>query len=136
MEERATREALLRCGLFKGLEEDRLKALSEAATHVIYEPGALIYEKGSPSGGTFCLILSGEAEALSEQGVALRKLGQGQVIGEIGATSPQQKRTVTLRAIQRVELLEWKAGELVDQIPELIKRLKDLAWKRVSDWYE
>jgi len=136
MEQRKVREALLRCDLFKGLDEIRLKALSEAATPATYERGATIYEKGSPSGKTFSLILSGEVEALSEQGMSLRKLGQGQVIGEIGATSPQQKRTVTLRAVGRVDLLEWKTDELADQMPELIRRLKDLAWKRVSDWYE
>ena len=58
------------------------------------------------------------------------------IIGEIGATSPQQKRTITLKAGKHTEVLEWRIDEIAEQLPELSERLKDLAWRRVSDWFE
>jgi CRP-like cAMP-binding protein len=130
------REAVGRCELFEDLDETQHAVLAERAELASYPEGKAIYAKGREADHTFGLIVSGEAEALSEGGIALRTLGPGQIIGEIGALSPQQKRTITLRAGKPTQVLEWRVDDVSGDVPELIKRLKDLAWRRVSDWFE
>ena len=130
------RQALERCDLFKNFDESRFEALAENAALTSYSSGQVIYAKGGEADHVFGLIVSGEAQALSEAGVALRTLGPGQIIGEIGAMSPQQKRTITLRAGQYTEVLEWHISDVSGKIPELAGLLKELAWRRVTDWFE
>ena len=136
MELENVREALQECDLFEDFDESQCAVLAESAQLTSYPEGRAIYAKGGEADRTFGLIVSGQAEALSESGIALRTLGPGQIIGEIGAMSPQQKRTITLRAGKHTEVLEWRIDNITGQIPELIERLKDLAWRRVSDWFE
>jgi CRP-like cAMP-binding protein len=136
MELKQIREALQRCRLFEDLNEGQYHTLAGDARQATYAEGKAIYAKGSDSDRTFGLITSGEAEALSEAGMCLRTLGPGEIIGEIGALSPQQKRTITLRAGKPMAILEWNIDDIAEKMPELIKKLKDLAWRRVSDWYE
>jgi len=136
MELEEMRGALEQCKLFEGFDESQYMILAEGGRQETYAEGDTIYAKGSDSNRTFGLIISGEAEVLSERGMCLGTLGPGQIIGEIGAMSPQQKRTITLRAGKPMAILEWDVGDITERLPELIKRLKDLAWKRISDWYE
>ena len=88
MESNEVREALGQCDLFKDFDESRYTLLTESAELTSYPQGKAIYAKGGEADRTFGLIVSGEAEALSEGGMTLRKLGPGQIIGEIRRHEP------------------------------------------------
>jgi hypothetical protein len=62
-------------------------------------------------------------------------MGSGEVIGEVGATSPQSKRTVTVKTIEPTEILEWNIKTIQNRLPDLMKTLKELAWKHISNYY-
>lgn len=122
--------------LFKKLDDNSLNILIHQGKIRLFTQGEIIYQKGEPSRGNFGIVMSGRVGVISESGQVVAGLGTGEVIGEVGALSPQSKRTVTVRAIQNTELLEWNIKEIQKAFPELIKQLKDLTWKRVSNYME
>jgi len=63
-------------------------------------------------------------------------MGPSEIIGEIGATSPQNKRTVTVRTLEPTSLLEWEIKHIGTRWPALLKKLKDQAWKHLAQYYE
>ena len=87
------------------------------------------------SRGIFSLILSGRIGIISETGQVIRGMGIGEILGEIGVTSPQNKRSATAKAVQATELFEWNIEIIQQHLPEVMKRLKDLAWKNASNYY-
>jgi CRP-like cAMP-binding protein len=136
MDKTVAQTALKASEVFNNFEEDQLGLLNESGQTRRFSKGEDIYEKGSESHGTFCLIVSGSVEIVSENGQILQRMGANEVIGEVGTISPQNKRTITVRATEPVEALEWDLASIEDNFPELLKRLKDLAWKRITNWYE
>ena len=94
------------------------------------------YTKGDESDGTFVLIVSGKVNVISESGQIMQEFGPGEVLGEVGVLSPQKKRTVTVRTTQPTVALEWRFQDIEKNVPELVKALKELAWKRISSWNE
>lgn len=44
--------------------------------------------------------------------------------------------TVSVRTAEATAVLEWQIRDIEDKLPELLERLKELAWKRVSNWLE
>jgi len=66
----------------------------------------------------------------------VRELGPGEMIGEVGTVSPQGKRTVTLTVVEPTEVMEWRIADVEETLPELLNRLKDLAWKRLKYYSE
>ena len=136
MDKTVAQTALKACEVFNNFGEDQLSLLIESGQARQFSKGEDIYKKGSESHGSFCLIVSGGVEIVSENGQILQRMGANEVIGEVGTISPQNKRTITVRATEPVEALEWDLASIEDNFPELLKRLKDLAWKRVTNWYE
>ena len=122
--------------LFKKLEDNTLNILIHQGKIKLFAQGETVYQKGEPSRGDFGIVMSGRVGVISESGQIVAGLGPGEIIGEIGATSPQSKRTVTVRAVQNTELLEWNIKAIQKTFPELLKQLKDLTWKRVSNYME
>jgi hypothetical protein len=51
-------------------------------------------------------------------------------------TSPQNKRTVTARAVEPSSLLEWDIKYISNRWPSLLKKLKEQAWKHLAQYYE
>ena len=124
------------CELFKDLDQRHLDLLIVKASFREFSSGDAVYQKGEQAGGTFALIGSGRINVIAENGFILKELGAGEIIGEVGTVSQHGQRTVTLAAIEPTEILEWHIQYIEESSPELIKKLKDLAWKRIKDWYE
>ncbi|GAK58703.1 predicted protein [Candidatus Vecturithrix granuli] len=122
--------------LFKKLDDNSLNILIHQGKIKLFAQGEIIYQKGEPSQGNFGIVISGRVGVISNSGQIIAGLGPGEIIGEVGATSPQGKRTVTVRAIQNTELLEWNIKTIQQTFPELVKQLKNLTWKRVSNYME
>ena len=130
------RTAIKRCELFEGLEEDQVDFLIMRANSREFSAGETIYERGDDSGGTFALIGSGRINVVAKNGFVLNEFGAGEIIGEVGVISQQDRRTVTITTIEPTEILEWHVKDVEERSPELLQRLKDLAWKRIKYWNE
>lgn len=136
MDVRVARKAIEECDLFGGLDQSQLGLLLMNADATRFSENELVFAKGQQADETFCLIISGSVNILSDDGDILHSLGQGEVLGEVGVVSPKHKRTVTVMAGETTDVLRWDLKDIQDKLPELTKRLKDLAWKRIARWYE
>ncbi|MCU0596447.1 MAG: cyclic nucleotide-binding domain-containing protein [Desulfobacterota bacterium] len=136
MEASEIKDIAKKCELFKTLEDEEFDLLLFYGEMKDFSSGATIYKTGDTAEGTFCLILSGSVEALTQTGRNIRKMGPGEIIGEIGATSPQNKRTVTIRTLEPTAMLEWEIKHIGTRWPALLKKLKDQAWKHLAQYYE
>lgn len=125
-----------KCELFKTLDDEESDLLLFYGEHKEFASGATIYKTGEAAEGTFCLILSGRIEIITESGRVIRTMGNGEVIGEIGATSPQNKRTVTARALGPSSLLEWDIKYISNRWPAFLKKLKEQAWNHLAQYDE
>ena len=130
------RSALKGCELFKDLDQDQMDFLIMRANSREFSAGETVYERGEESGGTFALIGSGRINIVSKDGFVLNELGVGEIIGEVGVISQHDKRTVTVTTIEPTKILEWHIKDVEERSPELLQRLKDLAWKRIKYWNE
>jgi len=128
--------ALKRCELFEGLDEGQMGVLVMRASSREFSAGETVYERGDDSGGTFALIGSGKISVVAQNGFVLNDLGVGEIIGEVGVITQQDKRTVTIKTIEPTEILEWHVKNVEEGSPEFLKRLKELAWKRMKYWNE
>jgi len=128
--------ALKRCELFEGLDEGQMGVLVMRASSREFSAGETVYERGDDSGGTFALIGSGKISVVAQNGFVLNDLGVGEIIGEVGVITQQDKRTVTIKTIEPTEILEWHVKDVEEGSPEFLKRLKELAWKRMKYWNE
>ncbi len=129
-------KALKDCSLFKGMDQGQLGLLAMNAEAKEFAPGDIVYQQGDEAEGSFALIVSGKLEASTQQGYVLKTLNAGEIIGEVGTISQQGKRTVTLKAVEPASLLQWNIQEIGDTSSSLLKKLKDLAWRRIKDFNE
>ncbi|GAK49021.1 thyroid receptor-interacting protein, putative [Candidatus Moduliflexus flocculans] len=124
------------CTLFKNIDDLSSYLLLHYGKIRLFAAGETIFKKGDFSRGAFGLIVSGQVGIISDTGQVIRGMGSGEILGELGVTSPQNKRTATVKAIKPTELFEWNVDMMKTQLPEIMKRLKDLAWKNASNYYE
>jgi len=136
MDSDTMKAALKRCELFEGLDEGQMGVLVMRASSREFSVGETVYERGDDSGGTFALIGSGKISVVAQNGFVLNELGVGEIIGEVGVITQQDKRTVTIKTIEPTEILEWHVKDVEEGSPEFLKRLKELAWKRMKYWNE
>ena len=136
MEIDAMRTAMLNCELFSGLKQNDLGGLMMSGRPRSFLDGETIYSKGDEAAGIFALIASGKVEAIAETGFVVAEMSVGEVIGEVGIISQQGKRTVTVKAVGPTELLEWNIQDIQESSPHFVKKLKELAWKRLKNWCE
>ena len=136
MEASEIKDIAKKCEIFKTLDEEEFDLLLFYGELKDFASGATVYKIGETAEGTFCLILSGSVEIVTQTGSRIRKMGPSEIIGEIGATGPQNKRTVTVRAIEPTRLLEWDIKYIHTRWPPLLKKLKDQAWKHLAQYYE
>ncbi len=122
------------CSLFRGLDQSQLGLLAMSAEAKEFATEDIVYRQGDAADGFFALIVSGKLEASTQQGYVLKTLGSGEIIGEVGTISQQGKRTVTLKAVEPATLLQWNIQDIGDTSPFLLKKLKDLAWRRIKDF--
>lgn len=136
MERNEIKDVVKTSEIFSDLDEDELDLLLYYGDEKRFPSGETVYRTGEAAEGTFCLVLKGTIEIVTESNRPVRKMGPGEVLGEIGAVGPQGKRTVTARAAGPTLLLEWKVGYLKDHWPGIMKKLKDRAWKHLAHYYE
>ncbi|MCJ7683752.1 MAG: cyclic nucleotide-binding domain-containing protein [Desulfobacteraceae bacterium] len=136
MDSDTMRSALKGCKLFEGLDEGQMEFLIMRANTREFSDGETVYERGEDSGGTFALIGSGKISVVAKNDFVLNELGAGEIIGEVGVISQHDKRTVTITTVEPTEILEWHVKDIEEGSPELLQRLKDLAWKRIKYWNE
>ena len=136
MEASEIKEIAKKCVVFETLNDEEFDLLLFYGEMKDFASGAMIYETGERAEGTFCLILSGTVEIVTQTGQRIRKMGPSEIIGEVGATSPQNKRTVTVRTLEPTSLLEWEVKQIGTRWPALLKKLKDQAWKHLAQYYE
>ncbi len=129
-------EALKGCFLFRGMDQGQLGLLAMNAEAKEFSADDIVYRQGDDADGSFALIVSGKLEASTQQGFVLKTLNAGEIIGEVGTISQQGRRTVTLKAIEPSSLLQWNIQEIGNTSPVLLKKLKDLAWRRIKDFNE
>lgn len=129
------RDIFGKCEVFQGLDDSLLGLLLLTAKPVSFDEGEIIYEEGDEAGGTFALIASGKASAVTQSGFVADELCTGEIIGEIGTISQQGQRTITIKALTPTRILEWDIEEVRQKSPELITKLKDLAWKRIKSGF-
>jgi len=95
------REQLRDIGLFGGLDDDSLDALTRELRASLFDPGALVMKEGDHAREMF-VVLSGELEVVrhsangAEGRVAL--LGPGNWVGEMSIIDPQP-RSASVRAL-------------------------------------
>ena len=136
MERSEIKEVVQKSEIFSTLDDDELDLLLYYSDEKRFPTGETIYRTGEAAEGKFCLILRGTIEIVTGTDEVIRKMGVGEVIGEIGATSPQSKRSVTARTAEPTWLLEWHVGYIKDHWPAIMKKLKEQAWKRLANYYE
>jgi len=129
-------KALNDCSLFRGMDQGQLGLLAMSAEAKEFVADDIVYRQGDDADGSFALIVSGKLEASTQQGYVLKTLNAGEIIGEVGTISQQGKRTVTLKAVEPSSLLQWHIQEIGNTSPALLKKLKDLAWRRIKDFNE
>jgi CRP-like cAMP-binding protein len=136
MERSEIKEIVRKSEMFSTLDDDELDLLLYYGDEKRFPSGETLYRAGEAAAGTFCLVLRGTIEIVAETDRLIRKMGVGEVIGEIGVTSPQSKRTVTARTAEPSFLLEWHVGYIKEHWPGIMKKLKDQAWKHLANYYE
>jgi CRP-like cAMP-binding protein len=129
-------KALNDCSLFRGMDQGQLGLLAMSAEAKEFVADDIVYRQGDDADGSFALIVSGKLEASTQQGYVLKTLNAGEIIGEVGTISQQGKRTVTLKAVEPSSLLQWHIQEIGNTSQALLKKLKDLAWRRIKDFNE
>lgn len=136
MEASEIKDIAKKCVIFETLDDEEFDLLLFYGELKDFSTGATVYKTGETAEGTFCLILSGAVEIATQTGRRIRKMGASEIIGEIGATSPQDKRTVNVRTLEPTPLLEWEIKHIGTRWPALLKKLKDQAWKHLAQYYE
>ncbi len=129
-------KALKDCSLFQGLDQGQLGLLAMNGVAKEFRADEIVYRQGDDADGSFALIVSGKLEATTQQGYVLRILSAGEIIGEVGTISQQGRRTITIKAVEPSELIQWKIQDIDSTSPSLVKKLKDLAWRRIKDFNE
>lgn len=122
--------------VFRDLDEEILELFLKVGRIKQFSAGETIYERGQESGGRCGFVISGTVNILTAAGQLLKQLGRSEVLGEIGATSPQAKRTVTVVAKENTIFLEWDLHQLERMFSTLLEKLKSQAWKNVSYFTE
>lgn len=130
------KSVLKQCKLFDGIDDTDLDILIYRGHMSFYSRGETIYARGEKAKDLFGVIISGRVGILAQNGQVIRGMGSAEVIGEIGVTSKQHVRTLSVEAIKPTELIEWDANAINDLVPDLIKRLKNLAWKNISNYMD
>ena len=127
-------KALNDCSLFRCMDQGQLGLLAMNAEAKEFSPEDIVYRQGDDADGSFALIVSGKLEASTQQGYVLKTLSSGEIIGEVGTISQQGRRTVTLKAVEPAILLQWNIEDIGNTSSSLLKKLKDLAWRRIKDF--
>ncbi len=106
--------ALLDSPIFLGMRRGQVKKAILSSSLRSFAPGQVVVAQGT-EGREMFVVLSGEAEVIKEspdgQSRVLARLGQGQVLGEVGFVG-QSRRTATVRAATSLETMVMDAAKV------------------------
>ena len=128
--------ALHSIGVFSGLSADELARVAATARPVHFEPGHVIVNEGEFS-FSFYAIITGAAD-VRHAGETVRRLGAGDVLGEIGVV-PQlghhwtRRRSATVIATEPTDAISIDGDELrrlAGEIPALAAAVDVVATSR------
>ena len=126
--------AIQKNDIFRSVDEDTLGVLLVEAKERSFGKGDLVYRRGEMASDSFMMIVSGEMHVLHEDGELIKALGACEILGEIGVISPKRMCTRDVVAGGPTEVLEWDIRDIDARCPQIVERLKELAWQRISDW--
>lgn len=128
-----TVEQVSEAGAFEGLDRETVDAVVSNALFIWVPAGQAVVRQGE-SGFDFYVILSGEADVLSEN-VTVAELGAGDVFGEM-ALIEGGRRTADVVARSPLSLMTmtaWNYRTVTKLHPALAERLMQLAESRRSN---
>ncbi len=128
--------ALRKSKLFDVLSDADLNLLIHYGKIRFFSRGDTIYTQGEFAHDTFGVIISGRVGIIAKNGQVIKGMGPGEVLGEIGAVTQRNKRTLTVEAIKSTEMLEWKVKNIQEMVPDLVAKLRKIAWKSVTNYME
>jgi CRP-like cAMP-binding protein len=118
--------------LFSGLDETAAAKLASVATEVELDAGASLTNEGEFGHALFA-VETGTAEVRND-GVLMRSIGPGDVVGEIAVMS-SGRRTATVLATSPMTLLavfKRDVWELEQSAPQVFERLRELRAARLD----
>ena len=123
MDQQGTIERIRSVPLFSDFGDKELQRVAAIAKEVEFPAGKVIAKQGE-SGVGFHMITDGEA-TVSVDGVEHAKLGPGSYFGEISLIDGGQRSATVSAAtdLKTVSLTSWDFNVLMDQFPELARKL-------------
>jgi CRP-like cAMP-binding protein len=133
MDEQGAIERIKSVPLFSEFGEKELQRVAAIAKEVSFPQGKVIAKQGETGVG-FHMISEGEA-SVSVDGVDHATLGPGSYFGEISLIDGgPRSATVTAKSdMKTVSLTSWDFNALLDQFPELSRRLLKQLCRRLRD---
>ena len=109
--------------LFSAFNDKELQRVAAIAKEVTFAPGKEIAKKGE-SGVGFHMIVEGQA-AVSVEGTEHASLGPGAYFGEMSLLDggPRSATVTAVSELKTVSLTSWDFNALLDQFPELARKL-------------
>ncbi len=109
--------------LFSGFNEKELQRVAAIAKEVTFPPGKEIAKQGE-SGVGFHMITEGEV-SVSIDGVERASLGPGAYFGEMSLLDggPRSATVTATTELKTISMTSWDFNALLDQFPELARKL-------------
>lgn len=129
-------ELLRKVGLFSGIESAKLKLLAFTSERLSFDKGQNLMQQGEIGDAAY-LILSGEADILTDSGDGLVKVasvGRNGFVGEM-AILRDQPRTATVTATTQVTTLRITKEsffQLIEDSPKIAIELMRILAKRLE----
>jgi CRP-like cAMP-binding protein len=124
---------LAQISLFAGLNEDERAEIAACMREVTVDAGTALATEGDNAYELF-VIEAGDAD-VQKGGEVVRKLGPGDVFGEIGvlATGKRTASVVATSQMQLAAMFSREYKQLEARMPELAKALRETMAKRVAE---
>jgi CRP/FNR family transcriptional regulator/CRP/FNR family cyclic AMP-dependent transcriptional regulator len=109
--------------LFRGLEREELKAISNSSKEMTFQAGDVMVKEGDAGLG-FYLIMEGRA-AVKHKGRTLAKLGRGSFFGEMSLLDdqPRSADVVAEESTRCRVLLRWNFWSIVSKNQKIARSL-------------
>jgi CRP/FNR family transcriptional regulator, cyclic AMP receptor protein len=123
MDQQGTLDHIRSVPLFSGFGDKELQRVAAIAKEVEFPAGKVIAKQGE-SGVGFHMIVEGEA-SVSVDGTNHATLGPGAYFGEMSLLDggPRSATVAAATDLKTVSLTSWDFNALLDQFPELARKL-------------
>ena len=125
-------DLLRKSPLFARFDDKTLERIAARFTEVEVPPNQVLIEARTAGAGLYVIC---EGTVLVEAQATQRELGEGEVVGEISLLEDDGTRRARVTAKTPVRCLALSRGdfdELVKEVPELERTVRELAQKRLA----